>query len=418
VGHTSRREFLRTFAVASTAAGASFAFGKGKDAPFDHVVVVMMENRSFDHMLGWLPNADGRQAGLTYYDLAGAAHSTYPLAPDFQGCGHPDPDHSYEGGRIEYNGGACDGWLRAGQNDEYAIGYYTAQDLAFFSAAVPYWATSDRYFSAIMAETIPNRLYQHSAQTDRVEFTFDQTSLPTIWDRLADAGLTGRYYYSDIPMLALWGSKYVGISRLLPQFLADAAAGTLPEVSFVDPRFLGELEGLSNDDHPHADIRNGQAFLNLIYTAVSSGPAWERTVFVINYDEWGGFFDHVPPGYAPDRVRAHALRGFRVPLLVISPWARRGVVSHTTFDHASVLKMIEWRWGLNPLAPRDAAANNLAELLDFTAPDLTAPVYPVPAGPFGTACLNAAGAPALASVQQEEWYPLKELADRFGFPLG
>src|SRR5439155_11634829 len=74
----------------------------------DHIVVVMMENRSFDHLLGWLPGADGKQAGLSYSDSSGVAHATYPLAPDFQGCGHPDPDHSYAGGRVQYNNGACD----------------------------------------------------------------------------------------------------------------------------------------------------------------------------------------------------------------------------------------------------------------------------------------------------------------------
>src|SRR5439155_24296066 len=87
----------------------------------EHVILVMMENRSFDHFLGWLTDADGRQAGLTYFDPAGTGHQTYPLAPDFQGCGHSDPDHSYEGGRIEYDGGRCDGWLRA--NGVYSIGF-------------------------------------------------------------------------------------------------------------------------------------------------------------------------------------------------------------------------------------------------------------------------------------------------------
>lgn len=139
----------------------------------EHIVLVMMENRSFDHFLGWLGNADGRQAGLTYFDAAGVAHITHPLAPDFQGCGHPDPDHSYDGGRIEYNGGACDGWLRAGNNDEYAIGYYTKKDLAFLGNAAPQWTTCDRYFAAIMAETFPNRIYQHAAQTDRLTNTLD-----------------------------------------------------------------------------------------------------------------------------------------------------------------------------------------------------------------------------------------------------
>src|SRR5437016_14061421 len=117
-----------------------------KRSGIEHVVVVMMENRSFDHFLGWLPAADGRQAGLVYPDAAGQPHSTYPLAPDFQGCGHPDPDHSYQGGRIEYDGGACDGWLLDGANDEYAIGYYKKKDLAFFGKAAPQWTVCDRYF--------------------------------------------------------------------------------------------------------------------------------------------------------------------------------------------------------------------------------------------------------------------------------
>ncbi|HEX6920034.1 MAG TPA: alkaline phosphatase family protein, partial [Actinomycetes bacterium] len=133
----------------------------------DHVIVVMMENRSFDHYLGWLPGADGRQAGLTYVDRDGISHRTHHLT-DYQGCAHPDPDHSYEGGRVQFNDGRCDGWLRSGQNDDFAIGYYTDADLAFYGKAVPYWTTFDRYFSATMAETYPNRFYQHAAQTDRI----------------------------------------------------------------------------------------------------------------------------------------------------------------------------------------------------------------------------------------------------------
>src|SRR5690348_6233820 len=97
----------------------------------DHVVVVMMENRSFDHLLGWLPNADGQQADITYLDSAGVAHATHALAPDYTGCGHPDPDHSYEGGRVQYNGGGMDGFLRSGRNDEYSIGYYQEEDRPF-----------------------------------------------------------------------------------------------------------------------------------------------------------------------------------------------------------------------------------------------------------------------------------------------
>ncbi|HYR95592.1 MAG TPA: alkaline phosphatase family protein [Candidatus Binatus sp.] len=384
----------------------------------EHVVLVMMENRSFDHFLGWLPGADGRQAGLTYLDRAGMPHMTHPLAPDYQGCGHPDPDHSYEGGRIEYDGGACDGWLRAGNNDDYAIGYYTRSDLAFLGRAVPRWSTGDRYFAAIMAETFPNRIYQHAAQTDRIHNSFDPSTLPTIWDRLAEAGVDGRYYYSDTPFLALWGPKYVPISRPFATFLADAAAGTLPQVAFVDPRFQDEESGTSGDDHPHADIRNGEAFMNQVYSAVTRSPAWRNTVLVFNYDEWGGFFDHVPPPTAPippaDQAAGNqdGLLGFRVPLLVVSPFVRRRYVSHTVFDHTSLLRMIEWRWGLAPLTVRDATANNLALLLDFTRPRLRAPAYVVPPGPFGAPC-----APAPLTPHADKWDALRALALASGWPL-
>jgi phospholipase C len=397
-------------------------------AKIEHVVLVMMENRSFDHFLGWLPRADGRQAGLSYVDKAGARHATYPLAPDYQGCGHPDPDHSYEGGRVEYDDGKCDGWLRAGTNDVYSIGYYTERDLAFLGKAAPHWTTCDHYFAAILAETFPNRMYQHAAQTDRIHNTLTLSTLPTIWDRLATAGLTGRYYYSDLPFLGLWGAKYLPISHLFPQFLTDCAAGALPQVSFIDPIFFGEDQGISNDDHPHADIRNGEVFLNKIYQAVKSGPAWDKTLLIINFDEWGGFFEHVRPEVVPIPPITRAagdnsgLRGFRVPCLLISPWSRRGHVPHRVYDHTSVLKLIERRWRLEPLTVRDREANNLANELDFHDADLSAPDFAVPPGPFGGACAPTVGAAALPAAQSapasgQEWTGLQAMARQSGWPV-
>jgi phospholipase C len=383
----------------------------------EHVVVVMMENRSFDHFLGWTPGADGRQAGLAYPDRQGTLRPTYPLAPDYQGCGHPDPDHSYVGGRVEYNGGASDGWLRAGANDEFAIGYYRQADLPFFGQAVPHWTTLDRYFSSIMAETFPNRIYQHAGQTDRIVNTLDLSTLPTIWDRLAEKGLTGRYYYSDVPFLALWGPKYLPISRPLGAFLSDAATGRLPHVAYVDPRFLGEEQGTSGDDHPHGDIRNGEAFLNLIYTAVTLSPQWKNTVLIINFDEWGGFYDHVPPPTAPippaDQLAGNqdGLLGFRTPALLIAPWAPRGGVSHTQFDHTSVLRMIEARWGLQPLTVRDATAANLAEALDFTQTPRRGPLFYVPPGSFGLPC------PPSLIPPDNDLAELETLARQYGWPV-
>ncbi len=353
------------------------------DSGLRHVVVVTMENRSFDHLLGWLPGADGMQAGLTFEDAAGVSHSTHALAPDFQGCGFKEPDHSYEGGRVEYDSGACDGWMLV--NDAYSLGYYTQPDLAFLGRAAPYWTVCDRYFAAVMAPTYPNRFYQHCGVTDRVDDALALTTLPTIWDRLAAAGLRGRYYAGDLPFLGLWGTKYLGITRPYIEFLFDCALGTLPEVAFVDPPFLGASNGTSSDDEPFGDIRAGEAFLAQIYQAIRSSPAWCSTVLVITFDEWGGFFDHVPPGEAPDVDPALALRGFRVPCIVISPWARRGYIATGTYDHTSVLRMIEWRWGLAPLSVRDASANNLAEVLDFTSPDYRAPSFAVPSF-ASTAC--------------------------------
>jgi phospholipase C len=366
-------------------------------AGFEHVVVVMMENRSFDHFFGWLPGANGQQARLNYNDSSGAAHSTHYLPPDYQGCGFNDPGHSYTEGRVQYDNGKCDGFLFDGSgNDVYAIGYYGQSDLPFLGAAGPAFTVLDNYFCGIMAETYPNRFYMHAAQTDRLTNTSTTSTLPTIWDRLQAGGYSGRYYFSDLPFLALWGTKYANISKPFSQFLADAAAGTLPNVAFVDPGFAGETTDDSNDDHPHADIRDGEAFLNQIYSAVTSSSNWSKTVLIINFDEWGGFFDHVPPPLAPIPPASAAAGvpdgrlGFRVPCLVISPYARRNFVGHEQFDHTSILKMIEWRFGLPPLTVRDQTANNLADVLNLASPDVSAPAFTVAMGPFGKPCLPAA----------------------------
>ena len=186
---------------------------------------------------------------------------------------------------------------------------------------------------------------------------------------------------------------------------------------------MDENSAISNDDHPHVDIRNGEAFLNQVYQAVTSSPAWANTVLVINFDEWGGFFDHVPPPLRPipltDKAAGSDGRiGFRVPSLVISPFARRSYIATTQFDHSSVLKMIEWRWNLDPLSVRDATANNLATVLDFTRPDLNAPQYAVPLGPFGSTCGATVGSTVPATANESaEWTAVQALATQYGFPI-
>ena len=363
----------------------------------------------------WLPGADGRQAGLTFTDNAGAAHQTHHLTVP-NGCGFNDPDHSYEGGRVELNGGACDGWLRAGSNDALSIGYFLGKDLGFYGHAALDWTVCDRYFAAMMAPTFPNRFFLHAAQTDRTTTSIDRiATMPAILDRLAAAGVPGRYYYGDVPFTALWGLRYSGISSQINEFYAACAAGTLPAVSFVDPSFLGEaIPGPAEDEHPLADIRIGQHFLGKVYNAVVSSPNWARTVLVITYDEWGGFFDHVVPpvGEDPNPDLGAGLRGFRVPCTVVSPRARRGYIDHGLYDHTSILKMIEWRFGPAPLTVRDAGANNLASVLDFSAPPvLSAPRYNVPM-PLTLGCLLTDHAHS-----GEDWPDLLKLAAARGFAV-
>jgi phospholipase C len=347
------------------------------ESGIDHVVVVTMENRSFDHLLGWLPGADGKQAGLMFADAAGNAHATFALAPDYRGCSYRDPDHTYRGGRIAYAGGACDGFLK-NESDVFAIGYYTKRDLPFLGRAAAGFTVCDRYFSAFMGPTFPNRLYLHCGRTDRIGNSATASRLPTIWDRLAARGVQGRYYTDALRFLFLWGPKYASIMRPVSEFTRACRRGTLPAVSYVDPR-LGPANARANDDHPPVDIRAGEYFLSQIYAAVTSSPAWPKTLLVITFDEWGGFFDHVAPPQGADADPSHRLRGFRVPCVLVSPFARRGYVDHGLYDHASILKLIEWRFGLAPLAARDRAARNLANALDFTRARVRAPAIAAPA---------------------------------------
>jgi phospholipase C len=247
--------------------------------------------------------------------------------------------------------------------------------------------------------------------------------------------VSANYFYSNIPFVALWGAKYLGISRLYPEFLVSAANGTLPAVSFVDPRYTLLDDGTGNDDHPHADIREGDLFLYQTVEAVAKGPKWPSTVFIVNFDEWGGFFEHVAPPRATaannvdtDLVNGKALLGCRVPTVVASPFSRGNSrdprVSALVFDHTSVLKLIEWRWGLAPLTPRDASGDvhNLAHALNFEGPDNSVPNLPQPQAPLlATPCLANLGggilSTGLTTAPTAEWQALSKQATALGFAV-
>ncbi|MGH2955056.1 MAG: alkaline phosphatase family protein [Solirubrobacterales bacterium] len=387
-----------------------------RDLPIDSFVVLMMENRSFDHYFGWHRRADGRNAGLAYPDAAGVEHPTYRLTPDFQGCGHPDPDHGWGGGRHQYNGGRMDGFFTGNEegtgSDEFAIGYYLKQDLGFIPHAAKAFTLYDRWFCSLMASTYPNRHYQLGAQNGGQKGNdlplLDQPNLgfewETICDRALSRGLSVGYYVSDLPFPALYGLRGLTWVRPVAQFYLDAALGRLPNVCFVDPPFRdgGGGNGLSADEHPHGDIRLGQAFMSDVVNAFVESPQYRRGALFINYDEWGGFFDHVRPRFVrDDRANPADLdedwgfTGFRVPAVAISPYTRAGRrsrVSHMACTHESILKLISYRFGLGRLTTRHRFAANVGRSFNFNRRDFEPPDLPDPAAVATLPCALGGGA--------------------------
>ena len=371
-----------------------------RNMPIDTFVVLMMENRSFDHYLGWMPNADGKQAGLSYVDAAGATHQTAVLTPEYQGCGHPDPGHGWDSGRVQLNGGKCDGFVAEGSlgegtaNDDFALGYYPKGDLGFIQPATEGATTFDRFFCSLLASTFPNREYMWAAQS----YGRKDNSLPvesqgfpyetTLFHAVEASGGSVRYFFNDLPAGGLWGQEGASKSSRVEEYYTHCAAGTLPNLSFVDPPFRdgGGGDGISADEHPHGDVRLGQAYMSDVVHAFMDSPQWERGAIFIVYDEWGGFFDHVRPPRVPDLRNSRNLdedfgqMGFRIPALVLSPYARRGHVDHGTYGFESIIKFVRYRFGAKALTTRDAYARNIGYAFDWESkPRLEPPELPDPA---------------------------------------
>jgi phospholipase C len=462
-----RREFLAKTAALAGLAGVASAwpvdalvkharrvqaeapFPSPSNMPIDTFVVLMQENRSFDHYFGWHPDADGVNAGLTYPDDLGNTHGTHALAPDFQGCAFEDPNHSWDGARTEYNGGKLDGFYKA--SDFYALGYYEKADLPFIPALADNFTLYDRYFCSLLGPTWPNRLYQHSGTSGGNKSNASAADViaalatgglyqwQTIWDLMLAKGLRVTYYFSDLPFIGVFGNRYLQIIKPVAEFYADAAAGNLPHLAFVDPMFLdgGGGDGLAGDEHPHADIRIGQAFMSDIVNAFVHSPQFRRGAMFVNYDEWGGFFDHVSPVLVPDdRQSANlddnfGITGFRVPGVAISPYARRGHVSHMTVTHESILKLLSYRFGLGYLTRRHRYASNIGRSFDWEHPNFDPPSLPQPLPPVSTPCsLQVLGSEsesgedraALAAEKAEGLHigspRMVEYLDHLGYPTG
>jgi phospholipase C len=453
----SRRDFIEHTAYAAGLAGMAASLPAGtilaqaaqaktrraalpsrRNMPIDHVVILMMENRSFDHYFGWCDDADATQFA-TYTDPTGqevsTRHASFMGDAQWQGCDHPDPGHGWDSGRAQLTGGFL---AKGSGNDEFALSYYDRGDLGFIHDAAQKYTLYDRYFCSLLGPTWPNRYYKWSAQSGGLKNNNPPVqTLGNQWNTIFDvalaAGLDARYYNSDLPFSAVWGPRAVPWTNPIARYYADCAAGTLPHIAIVDPPFRdgGGFDGNSADEHPMGDVRLGQAFMADVVNAFVNSPNYRRGALFVVYDEWGGFFDHVtPPSVPDDRATADLATnfgqmGFRIPAVAISPYARgntkrRGFrVDHGQYGHESILKFISYRFGLPDLCLRHKAASNIGESFDWKHPHFEPPDLPDPVHIVSKPCSFGGGDIVDAeAAHANDLAELEGLADRFGFAVG
>jgi phospholipase C len=377
--------------------------------PFDHLVILMMENHSFDCYFGMLPRLGQPRADGFRFDSLGRPSNRNPL-----GDGYVVPyratsvcqgsvTQSWNSTHAQIDGGRMDGFAKTSTQ---SMVYWTDQDLPFYYSLARTFALANRWFASAPCQTYPNRRFL-MAGTAYGNISTDTSSLfdppppnGTIFDQLSGHGLSWRNYFSDLPSCGIIGSvpqKYPSNLAPIAQFFGDCAAGNLPAVSLVDPEFglAGEVGGpLADAGVPGAgrvsaqgqseenpqDIQLGQDFAARVITAVMSSPAWRRTLLIWTYDEHGGYYDHVPPPAAikPDSIApklgpndvpgGYDIYGPRVPAVVVSPYSRPNAVTNVVHDHTSVLATIEAKWNLPALTYRDANAATVADFLDTRRP--------------------------------------------------
>jgi phospholipase C len=385
-----------------------------------HVVVLMQENRSFDSSFGKLPfegqpkvEAEPLNASNpTPLDPGGPPIRAYHKT---NYCEVADLDHSWNGAHAEWDGGKMDGFtaanaVSADPTGSRTMGWYDRKDLPFYYGLYSTFATNDRYFSFVLSRTFPNRFYLLAGTSfGHIRNDLppsDGFTQPTVFNLLDAAGITWRIYYSQIPFADEF--SYVrdhapGNVVPIDQYYADAAAGTLPQVSFIDPIFVSQAD-TETDEHPCSNIQVGEQFVANVTDALFASPDWSSTAMFLTYDENGGFYDHIapPPAPVPDAIPpmldpgdtpgAFDRYGFRVPVAVISPYTKPHYVSHVVEDHTSILRFIETRFGLPALTNRDANANPMLEYFDFSHAAFATPPS-LPAAPLDptqfAACLTA-----------------------------
>ncbi|MFI5065630.1 MAG: alkaline phosphatase family protein [Streptosporangiales bacterium] len=360
-----------------------------------HIVVLMMENHSYDNHLGLLrrAGADGFTLGPGGKPTAanpyadGRIQHAFPMPNTCQQFGHPS--QTWANSHTQFDGGKLDGFVKSGSGP-VAMGYWDSASLPFYYSMASVFPIADRYFCSVLGQTYPNRRYLMAATSlglvdDNILQLVDYPANGTIFDRLHGAGVTWTDYYSALsptPTIALFPELLVRYpSHLAPVsgFFSAAAAGTLPGFCLVEPNY-----GLSSEEDPQ-DIALGEQFAAKVVNAVMSGPGWPNTLLIWTFDEHGGYYDHVvpPAALAPDNIppntggapayHGFAQYGFRVPCAVISPWARADYVSHRVFDHTSILALVEAKWNLAAMTRRHANANNMLDMLDLSAVSFAKP---------------------------------------------
>jgi phospholipase C len=395
----ARRSFLTRLAILSLMvvilltpswrSHATQANQAASSTPIKHLIVVMQQNHTFDNYFGTYPGADGLPKG-TCMPLD-------PANPDDQACVEPyyigqsaiaDLDHSYATFQQQYNNGQMDGFIKAlnehKQDGRIAMGYYDDRDLPYYWNLADEYVLFDRFFSSAPGGSIWNRMFWIAGvpgnELNRIpEDGFGD--LPTIFDQLEARGISWKFYVNNydpaltyrtldqggfldpqvqwVPLLGF--DRFIDdpalSSRIVPmeQYYQDLENGELPAVSY--------MLALGATEHPLTSLEAGQRFVKQLIQALMQSEAWYSSAFILTYDDWGGWYDHVPP----PQVDEYGY-GFRVPALLVSPYARRGHVDSTELDFSSILKFIEENWGIPPLAARDARANNFISAFDFSRP--------------------------------------------------
>lgn len=380
-----------------------------------HIIYLVQENRSFDSYLGRLGqyrvnqgysnNVDGIPLTATLYTSNGGAVQPFHYQTECTEGLTPSWNETH----VDVNGGLMNGFLLTGLPstiDPYntrALGYYDWTDLPYVYSLAFNFGSSDRFFSPLESNTIPNRMYLFAGTSFGHVYTDPPPSggwtQPTIFDHMDQAGVSWRYYYQDSSTyLTQWSTYSRDKSKVVPisQYYTDLQnESTLPSVIFIE-----RASSIGLDEHPGQNIQKGAADAANIINALLKSPSWGSSAFILSFDEGGGLYDHVVPAMEikPDNIapKLHsgdqpgdfAHSGFRIPLVVVSPWAKPHYVSHTWRDLTSILRLIEVRFNVPSLTARDAAADDMMEFFDFSSPAWqTPPSLPTqPQPPNGGTC--------------------------------